>query len=233
MLVSDVLMTMNHNMSTRCEYLVGILGEKHEPEICCPNVVIAMDYIRGSDDLRLLDSVQFHVVDGEISITGVHMVLKLVTELFQKIALDEILAALGWILTIDADDFVRNELKRIRIVTKPAALALVHDDLVYCLALHLFLTRIRNWADIGFNPTIHCRIKLWGAWIWDGMIDANLTMDHFDNVWALISRWLGINKVWRYVANGRTLNPSWPLHGFITEDEGGARELKVFMLLGS
>ena len=233
MLVSDVLMTMNHNMSTRCEYLVGILGEKHEPEICCPNVVIAMDYIRGSDDLRLLDSVQFHVVDGEISITGVHMVLKLVTELFQKIALDEILAALGWILTIDADDFVRNELKRIWIVTKPAALALVHDDLVYCLALHLFLTRIRNWADIGFNPTIHCRIKLWGAWIWDGMIDANLTMDHFDNVWALISRWLGINKVWRYVANGRTLNPSWPLHGFITEDEGGARELKVFMLLGS
>ena len=232
MTVADVLLTMNHHMSVRCLMLVGILGDAHEDDALCPNVVIARDYISGTDNLQMMDFIRIEVNHDCVLFHAAHQSLKMLVELFQKIGIDEMMAALGWIIVIDADAFVTQDVKCLKLIKSPGSLALIHDDMVYCFALHLFLARIRNWADIGHNPSIHCRIKLWGSWIWDGFIDANLTLEHFDRVWNMISGWFNIRKPWRYVANGRTVNPAWPLHGFFTTDDEGVRELKVFMLLG-
>ena len=232
MLISDVLLTMNHHMEVRCTYLVGILGQVHDTDMLCPNVVIARDYLSSSDDLRILDFVRIQAIDDEVSFHGAHQTLQHVTEFFQKTALDEVLEALGWILVVDADAFVAQDVQRLRILRKSASIALVHDDLVYFLAVQLFLTRIRNWSDIGHNPTIFCRLKLWNTWIWEGLIDANVTLDHFNRVWEMITGWFCISKPWRYVVNNRTVNPSWPLHGFVTQDQSGAGELKIYLLLG-
>ena len=233
MLVSDVLLTMNHHMEVRCMSLVGLLGQSHDPDMLCPNVVIARDYISASDNLQVLDFIRIQVTDGEVSFHAAHQALQLVTELFQKTAIDEVLEALGWFMVVDADAFVARDVTQLRIIRKPARIALVHDDLVYFLAVQLFLTRIRNWADIGHNPTIHCRLKLWNTWIWDGFIDANVTLDHFNRVWEMITGWFGISKPWRYVVNNRTLNPSWPLQGFVTQEQYGGDELKIYLLLGT
>ena len=232
MLVSDALLTMNHHMEVRCSSLEGLLGQAHDADMVCPNVVIARDFLSSPDDLRVLDFVRIQVNDDEVSFHAAHEALHQVVVLFQKVAIDEILEALGWFMVVDADAFAAKDVKVLRIIRKPSRIALVHDDLVYFLALQLFLVRIRNWADIGQNPTIHCRIKLWNTCIWSGFIDANVTLEHFDRVWEMITGWFGITKPWRYVVNNRTINPSWPLHGFVTQDDQGAQELKIFLLLG-
>ena len=67
MLVSDMLLIMNHNKSIRRSFLAGILRQKHEDDARCRNAVLALDYHNAPDDLRLLDSVRFHVSDSEIS----------------------------------------------------------------------------------------------------------------------------------------------------------------------
>ena len=230
--VADVISIMNQHVSVRCAFLVGILGENHPPDMICPNVVIARDFISSSDNLQVLDFIRIHVGLDEVSFHADNMAMKLCVELFQKTALDEILECLGWFLVVSAEGFVARDVSSLHLIRKPGAIALVHDDMVYFLALQMFLTRIRNWSEIGVNPTIFCRIKLWRIWVWEGYIDANVTLDHFDRVWNMICGWFGINKPWRYVVGNRTVNPSWPLHGFISPNHEGETELKVFLLLG-
>ena len=64
---------------------------------------------------------------------GAHITLKPVIDLFQKIAIDEILMSLGWMMTVDAGDFVAQEIRCIGFVKKPDSLAMTHDDLIHCM----------------------------------------------------------------------------------------------------
>lgn len=229
MVVSDVLTTLNHNMSTRCFFLTNLLGDRHDQDMICPSVVIARDFIAAADMLDIFDHVRIKVTCDAVLFHAVHQTLKHLMDLFQRTALDELLASLGWFFVIDAEAFAGSDVRCIRLIRKHGMLSMIHEDLVYCLALQLFLVRIKNWADIGQNPSIYCRVKLWSSWIWEGMVDANL-IDHFDRVWNLITGWFNIQKPWRYVVNGRTVSPEWPVGSFAAGDETG--ELKVFMLLG-
>ena len=133
-------------MGIRCHALTGILGEEHDPELICPNVVIARDFDAASDNLQIMDFIRVQVREGEVSFHAAHAALKLLLELFQKTAIDEIISALGWFLAVDAAAFVNQDAQCIRLVRKPAAIALIHEDLVFCLAISFFLARIRNWS---------------------------------------------------------------------------------------
>ena len=52
----------------------------------------------------------------------------------------------------------------------------------------------------------------------------------FDQEWKRITGFLSIDKPWRYVINGRCVNPDWPIHGFLHEESD--QEIKIFMMLG-
>ena len=124
------------------------------------------------DDLRAMEYVRVRVNDGDVAFNAAQQALKAL------MAVDEMLASLGWIVTVDAEDFATEDMKCVRLLRRPGALAMLHEDMVYCLAPHLFLARIRDWADVGRNPSLHCKIKLWGSWIWEGHVDVNVTMEH-------------------------------------------------------
>jgi hypothetical protein len=154
-------------------------------------------------------------------------------QLIHETALDQILGALGWIFMISADFLVDRNIGCIRLMQKPGAFSLTHEDLRFCLAIHLFLIRIRNCQEIGREPNIRCRVKLWHAWIWDGLVDPTLSMLRFDQEWERISGWFNLTRQWRYVINNQTVNPEWPLSGFVSEDESGGSHLKIFMVHGT
>ena len=42
--VADVLLTLNHSLGVRSTCLTGVLGERHESDAICPNIVVARDY---------------------------------------------------------------------------------------------------------------------------------------------------------------------------------------------
>ena len=132
MAVSDILTTMNHNIGVRCMFLSGILGEKHGAETACPNVVIARDYVSSPDGLHAMEYVRVPVNDGDVTFHAAHQALKSLIELFLKTAVDEMLAALGWIMTVDAEDFAAEDMKcRLRLLRRPGVLALLHEDMLY------------------------------------------------------------------------------------------------------
>ena len=153
MIVADVITTLNHNMHVRCSFLAGLLGEKHDLNSACPNIVISRDFFSTPDDLRVLEFVRISVNDSDVTFHAEQQAIRDLMELCQKTAIDEMLAALGWIFTVDVDQFATGDLSSLRLLRRPGALALLHEDMVYCLALLLFLTRIRDWADIGRNPS--------------------------------------------------------------------------------
>ena len=80
---------------------------------------------------------------GDVTFRAAHQALKALLELFQT-AIDEMLSSLGWTFVINAEDFSADDMKCLRLMRKSGALAMLHEDMVYCLALQLFLTRIRG-----------------------------------------------------------------------------------------
>ena len=119
-----------------------------------------------------------------------------------------------------------------QLVKRPSALAIPQDELAYRLAIHLFLTKIRSWTTVGDEPAIRCRIKLWHAWVWDSLVDPTVTLDLFDEQWKKIAQIFKIDKPWRYVVNGRCVNPEWRLSTFAQADDHGNQEITVFLLMG-
>ena len=66
MTVQDVLNTLNHHVSIRATHLVGAFGEKHSPEMICPDAVISLDVEGSSDTLQRFDYIRLDLDDGEI-----------------------------------------------------------------------------------------------------------------------------------------------------------------------
>ena len=152
--VADVLLTLNHSLGVRSTCLTGALGERHESEAICPNIVVARDFDTASDALDVLDHVNIHIEPAAIVFRADHQTLKLFAEFIQRTALDEICGALGWFFSLDAEAFLAREVNCIRLIQKPSTLAILHADLIYCFALHLFMIRIRCWSEVGDEPYI-------------------------------------------------------------------------------
>ena len=232
MTVLDVVNTLNHHLSARTTHLVRVFGEKHPSDLICPDAVIALDVEGSSDALQRFDFIQLDLDDGEIKFFASDPALRDLAQLIQDTALDQILSALGWVFVISADFLLDRHIRCIRLIQKSGAFSLTHEDVRFCMAIHLFLIRIRCWQEIGREPKIKCMVKLWHVWIWDGLVDASLSMNRFDQEWERISGMFNVSKPWRYVINNQTVNPEWPLSGFVENDDEGVPHLRIFMVHG-
>ena len=189
----------------------------------CPDAVSAMDIEGASDDLQILGHIRVSIGDHGI---------RLGAEFLHRTALSDIIKALGWFLITDAQGVVDNHITSFQLVKRHSALAVVQDEFVFCLAIHLFLIKVRTWTAAGNEPVIRCKVKLWHVWVWDALVDASANLSMFEDTWAEISDLFQIHKLWRFAITGRCANPEWPLSGFIQMDESGNRELCIFMLPG-
>ena len=232
MTIHDVVTIIDHCCGIRCTHLVGIFGERHPPLMICPNAAIAMDYESVPDDLDILEFISVQSSIDGIVFSAAWAVLKDLSRFLQRTCLIDIIQAFGWMLVVDAQAVVNDEIQSFQLVKRPAALSLTHDDLTYCIAIHLFLLKIRTWSVAGEHPAVRCKIKLWHVVIWDAMVDPSISLNHFDQVWKDITHQFQIQKPWRFVINGQQVNPAWPLTGFVQNDDLGNAELKVFMILG-
>ena len=225
--VQDVQTVLNHHFDLRCTHLVGILGERLHPQTLCPDAVIARDRDSASNDLQVLDFVQVSVDEGYIQFSSSHEALTTFTEFLQDTGLLEMLPALGWILTTDIEAFIQKRAERITLVRKPAALALLPEELAYFLAIFLFITKIKSWDNLGETPNIRAKIKLWHTCIWDATVSKEMTLAKFEEEWKGICRLFQLDKPWRFVTGGRCINPLWPIESFVEDGN-----ITIHMLLG-
>ena len=80
--------------------------------------------------------------DVGLTFSGDFKSLKDFMSFLQHTALDQIIEALGWMLEKKVDDVVDRHVTSLVCVPKPAALAVSYEDLIYRLAIHLFLVKI-------------------------------------------------------------------------------------------
>ena len=140
--------------------------------------------------------------------------------------------ALGWDFVTEADALIHGRTEKILLMRKPSMLALSTNEAIFSVAIYLFLLKIKTWKSAGLEPSIRCRIKLWHVWIWDAMVGRDVTMTHFTEEWDKICAMFQLDKPWRFIAQGRSLNPQWPLGSFAEVDNEGATCITVFMQLG-
>ena len=126
--------------------------------------VFAMDVEGAANDLQIWDFVRVVVDERGIRFQACLPVLRDLFEFFHVTALGYIIQALGWYLVVDAQEVVDNCIATFQLVKKPSALAVIQDEFVFCLAIHLFLIKIRTWTAIGNEPVIRCKVKLWHEW---------------------------------------------------------------------
>ena len=232
MTVADVITVVDHSFGIRCTHLTGSLGERHPEQMICPDAVFAMDIEGASDDLSILEFLDIKIDVEGIRFCGTFNVISEFFDFLHKTALIDVIQSLGWLLVVDLQHVVDRCVTAVRLVRRPSALSIVQDELVYCIAIHMFLVKIRTWTTVGAQPAVRCRIKLWHAWVWDSLIDPSTTLEKFDEAWNSISEKLQIDKPWRFVINNRCVNPEWPLTSFVQHDEHGDPQLSVFLLLG-
>lgn len=232
MTVGDVITIINHHIGIRCSHLVGMLGERHQEQTICPNAVIARDRETAVDNLQILEYVTPSVKEGIISFTSSHAALKEFVDFLQDTGLLEMLPALGWHFVTDVESFIQGRTEKIVMLRKPSTLAIPTNEAIFSMAIYLFLNKIRTWTSAGTDPCIRCRIKLWHVWVWDAMVGKDITMTHFSEEWDEICAMFDLDKPWRFVAQGRCLNPQWPLGGFVETDAEGTPSITVFMQLG-
>ena len=232
MTVSDVITILNHHLGYRCSHLVGMLGEKHQEQTLCPDAVIARDRETVSNNLQVLEYVTPKIQDGVLTFSSSHDALKDFTEVMQDCGLLEMLPALGWIFVTDSESFIQGRAEKIMLIRRPSTLAITSNEAIFSVAVYLFLCKIKSWHSAGTNPTIRCRIKLWHVWVWDAMIDKDVTMSHFSEEWDKICSLFDLDKPWRFIVGNRSLNPLWPLGSFAEDDGAGTTSITVFMQLG-
>ena len=68
-----------------------------------------------------------------------------------RYCLIDIIQAFGWMLVTDSQSVVDNDIRTFMLVRRPGSLAVTQDDLVYCIAIHFFLIKIRTWTVAGTN----------------------------------------------------------------------------------
>ena len=232
MTVQDVITIVDHSLEIRCSHLTGMLGERHSSVMICPDAVFARDVETAADDLQVLDFIRVKVNDEGVKFAGDFPLLKEFWEFLYRTALIEIIHSLGWALVTDAQNVVDRRVDNFVLVPKLACLSVTLHDLVQCLALHLYVIKIRTWQTLGDQPSVPCKIKLLHVWVWNSMIDPYITLRHFDIEWKKICEKFGIQRPWRFVAGGRQLNPEWPVAGFVQNDSDGSFGLTVFMVAG-
>ena len=232
MTIQDVVTVISHHCDIACTHLVGCFRERHMMQTLCPDAVVGRDIESACDDVRVLDYISISVNDHDFSFRASHDALKEFSELLVSTGLDETMQAFGWMFVVNAMDILDTQVNTIHLMQKPGCFSITHDEMSFCIALHLFLLRIKSWETLGRDPTVRCRIKLWHAWIWDSMVDKAIRMERFNEEWNKIAKLFGISRPWRYVINNRTINPEWPLGGFFENMDDGSEVLTVHMLLG-
>ena len=232
MTVADVVLVMDHHCEIPCTHLTGCLGERHQQQSLCPDAVIGRDVETQSNDLRVLDYVNINPNAIDITFKAGSAALQEFSQMITTTGLDEILQAFGWMFAVDAFDAFSQRVDEIRLMPKPGAFSITCEELTFFLALQLFLIKIRSWEVVGHEPFVRCRIKLWQVWIWDGLVDRSMKLERFNDEWTWITALFNIQKPWRFVINGRSINPGWPLESFIEPQPDGSGLLIVNLLLG-
>eukprot|EP00435_Cladocopium_sp_Y103_P060985 s320_g22.t1 len=232
MTIQDVITIVDHSFEIRCTHLVGMLGERHPKLMICPDAVISLDVEGAHDELDILDFLSVKVGDCGISFNAPFGVLRDFWDVLYKTAMTEIINAMGWILVTDFRDVIDANVNSLQLVRKPGSLALPRDDLIYCIAIHLYLIKIKTWLVVGERPAVRCKLKLLHVWIWDSLIDPDRSLQDFEKAWIRITEFLQIDKPWRFVCQGRAINPQWPISGFVEMSESGTPEIVVYMNLG-
>jgi hypothetical protein len=88
----------------------------------CPDAVIAMDYESAPDDLEILEVLNFHVDDSGMSFSLNWALLKDFSKFLQGTALIDVIQALRWMIVIDSQAVVDNDIDRYLVVRRPGAL---------------------------------------------------------------------------------------------------------------
>ena len=213
-------------------HLTGCLGERHQQQTLCPDTVIGRDIETHPNDLQVLDFIIVSANEMDITFSAGAEALWEFSQMVTSTGLNEIVQAFGWMFAVDAFDAFSNRVGQVRLLQTPGVFSITCEEMTFFLALQLFLIKIRSWEVVGQEPYTRCRLKLWQVWIWDGFVGHSMKLERFNDVWIWITGLFNIHKPWRFVINGRSINPEWPLESFIEPQPDGTGLVTVNLLLG-
>eukprot|EP00438_Fugacium_kawagutii_P029471 Skav209238 [mRNA] locus=scaffold293:433722:439145:+ [translate_table: standard] len=152
-----------------------------------------------------------------------------VMEFCQRSGIETMLHEMGWQLVMRIPDF--DNPQRVLLLFHPIAGARTQSiSTMRGFVVSAFTYCRMPFPGPGTGNAVHVRVNLWGVVVVDGFFDPDMAMGRFSQPWYDASSFLGQPSQMRLIANGRQLNPDFPISTYARTESDGVPTLKVHMV---
>eukprot|EP00438_Fugacium_kawagutii_P010594 Skav235951 [mRNA] locus=scaffold530:61453:65787:- [translate_table: standard] len=152
-----------------------------------------------------------------------------VMEFCQRSGIETMLHEMGWQLVMRVPDF--DNPQRVLLLFHPIAGARIQSITTMRGFIVSAFTYCRMpFPGPGTGNAVHVRVNLWGVVVVDGFFDPEMAAGRFSQPWYDASSFLGQPSHMRLIANGKQLNPDFPISTYARTESDGVPTLKVHMV---
>ena len=219
MIVADVLNVIRNHSLMNCEdglQCFSLLGEVVDGESIPPRCMIVSSASTSPDvDHAWKSSIVVLKAEQVFTFRGTAFELQSFLRFIDHTRCRDIIQALGWHFTKPAFQIPNDEMDSLFLTRSPGSLCALQDDLHTFLKGFLFVNILQK-VKIEKDPNgIDCCLKLWDHYVWNAKLAPFALSRPIVEVWHAVTAFLGKPSSIRLIANGKSMNPDFPVSDYI------------------
>lgn len=139
------------------------------------------------------------------------------------------LMSMGWTLVVPINAWEDDRFNVLQLMKSPNRLAIEATDVVYCVAIRIFISFLGIRDSVGPRPVIRVRIKFWSSWIWEGLWDPDSDFSTVRQIWKDAMLTFGLDWDIRFIIHGHNANFERPISQFLSPQDVHTGALKLFL----
>ena len=217
MCVGDVLA---FEFEQRPLFCTDILGFRLDHGDVCPDAVVVLSTpgIAPADFSGLIN-LEVESSGLTTAIRGFYADLAPFARLFQHTGILDMLMSMGWTLVVPVSAWEDDRFNVLQLMKSPNRLAIEATDVVYCVAIRIFISFLGIRDSVGPRPVIRVRIKFWSSWIWEGLWDPDSDFSTIRQIWKDVMLTFGLDWDIRFIIHGHNANFERPISQFLSPQD--------------
>lgn len=222
MTCGDVVELINcTHESDEPHFILNLMGLKLSDGSICPTCVFAVSHPIQWQDMSILNMIKIETCKQMMRFSGSGQALKDTLELFHKTGTTQMLHALGWHFVSVFDMEGNLQMDSITLIRRTATFNAMIPDITMFIMSRLFILGLNqaNLFPTSEDPGIQVYLKLWGSWIWQGLIPPQASLVPIELIWIGLALCFKCEMDIRFILHGRQINPEYPLSAYASSDQ--------------
>eukprot|EP00434_Breviolum_minutum_P018580 symbB.v1.2.016388.t1/scaffold1246.1/size129174/5 len=202
-------------------FILNLMGLKLSDGSICPTCVFAVYHLIQWQDMSILNMIKIETCKQMMRFSGSGQALKDTLELFHKTGTTQMLHALGWHFVSVFDTEGNLQMDSIILIRRTATFNAMIPDITMFIMSRFFILGLNqaNLFPTSDDPGIQVYLKLWGSWIWQGLIPPQASLVPIEMIWIGLALCFKCEMDIRFILHGRQINPEYPLSAYASSDQ--------------